>query len=318
MNQAPSSPVTVEVDVPCIACGYNLRGLPTDGQCPECGTGIDGSIQQWRAKGKVPALDRADPHWLRRLAVGTLCMTVSGVMLVVVFTAFAPRAVGWQLATWLTADALGLASIFLITSREPGHAISGRMRGIYHILRRAAVWATLAPLVGALRWMTGWVGLDAFAYWLPLRLLIDASPYLGIVAGALYYAYAAGLLTRSASRHARVQAIALAILLPLFPILLFSLTYYASGKLDNSWVYFLRPATGLGFTHEPYVLLQRILLSPYTAGRPPSTMMQIRSWLPMASAIVPVWSIGFNAAATLLFWKASRISRVHREVGSNP
>jgi hypothetical protein len=28
---------TVEVDCPCVQCGYNLRSLPLDGRCPECG-----------------------------------------------------------------------------------------------------------------------------------------------------------------------------------------------------------------------------------------------------------------------------------------
>ena len=132
----------------------------------------------------------------------------------------------------------------------------------------------------------------------------------------LYYAYATGLLTRSASKSAKSQAIVLAIVLPLFPILLFSLNFYTSGEVDGLWVYFLRPATGLGFTLEPYVLLQSILLSPYRAQRAPSTMMWILSWLPMTSAIVPIWAIGFNAAAAMLFWKASRISRSHRSLGS--
>ena len=34
----------LDVDLPCIACGYNLRGLPRDGNCPECDRSIDNSI----------------------------------------------------------------------------------------------------------------------------------------------------------------------------------------------------------------------------------------------------------------------------------
>lgn len=31
-------------DLPCRACGYNLRGLVTSGRCPECGTAIGFSL----------------------------------------------------------------------------------------------------------------------------------------------------------------------------------------------------------------------------------------------------------------------------------
>ncbi|MFQ5495590.1 MAG: hypothetical protein ACE5EX_09440 [Phycisphaerae bacterium] len=38
MNQmSPSGvPDQLDVDMPCVACGYNLRGMVTDGTCPEC------------------------------------------------------------------------------------------------------------------------------------------------------------------------------------------------------------------------------------------------------------------------------------------
>jgi hypothetical protein len=31
-------------DVPCLRCGYNLRGLKIDGLCPECGAPIARSL----------------------------------------------------------------------------------------------------------------------------------------------------------------------------------------------------------------------------------------------------------------------------------
>ena len=30
----------VDEDITCRKCGYNLRGLPTDGACPECGSAV--------------------------------------------------------------------------------------------------------------------------------------------------------------------------------------------------------------------------------------------------------------------------------------
>ncbi len=32
-------------DVPCLNCGYNLRGLQEDGRCPECGTQVERSLK---------------------------------------------------------------------------------------------------------------------------------------------------------------------------------------------------------------------------------------------------------------------------------
>ncbi len=32
-------------DVPCLNCGYNLRGLQEDGRCPECGTPVERSLK---------------------------------------------------------------------------------------------------------------------------------------------------------------------------------------------------------------------------------------------------------------------------------
>lgn len=47
----------------CIGCGYDLRSLPVDGRCPECGRAIAASVGGRR-------LAAADPQWLTRLAIG--------------------------------------------------------------------------------------------------------------------------------------------------------------------------------------------------------------------------------------------------------
>jgi uncharacterized repeat protein (TIGR04138 family) len=33
-------------DLPCVECGYNLRGLASDGRCPECGADVADSIAE--------------------------------------------------------------------------------------------------------------------------------------------------------------------------------------------------------------------------------------------------------------------------------
>jgi hypothetical protein len=52
----------------CIRCGYDLRELPIDGPCPECGTPIEHSLGGDR-------LSRADPRWLARVALGQSLLT---------------------------------------------------------------------------------------------------------------------------------------------------------------------------------------------------------------------------------------------------
>lgn len=57
-------------DLPCVTCGYNLRGLDPHGQCPECGALISRSLE-----GNF--LRNTDPEWPRRLASGAMWMAVA-------------------------------------------------------------------------------------------------------------------------------------------------------------------------------------------------------------------------------------------------
>jgi hypothetical protein len=50
-------------DVPCLRCGYNLRGLAPDGACPECGTPVARSL-----RGNL--LRYSDPAYVARIHTG--------------------------------------------------------------------------------------------------------------------------------------------------------------------------------------------------------------------------------------------------------
>ena len=50
-------------DLPCIGCGYNLRGLFPTGGCPECGRVVAHST-------RVAKMGRCDPAYLRRVGGG--------------------------------------------------------------------------------------------------------------------------------------------------------------------------------------------------------------------------------------------------------
>ncbi len=56
-------------DLPCLRCGYNLRGLGSEATCPECASTVGRSIQG-------DLLRFCDPDWLARLAKGLLLIII--------------------------------------------------------------------------------------------------------------------------------------------------------------------------------------------------------------------------------------------------
>jgi hypothetical protein len=84
LPQSAGAPAVVPMDVPCRKCGYNLRGLPVDGRCPECGIAVGLSTYG-------DLLCYSDPAWLAKLRRGVtlilwgiLAMIVTVVLIVVV------------------------------------------------------------------------------------------------------------------------------------------------------------------------------------------------------------------------------------------
>jgi hypothetical protein len=56
-------------DATCVRCGHNLRGLPPDGLCCECGQPVDISLSGSPLAG-------AEPQWLERVCAGTGLLTL--------------------------------------------------------------------------------------------------------------------------------------------------------------------------------------------------------------------------------------------------
>ena len=72
----PETPApTLQPDLCCSQCGYNLRGLPDEGACPECGRTLQETITYYR--------QLHGPAWLRRQSVAMLWLTALPIMLVV-------------------------------------------------------------------------------------------------------------------------------------------------------------------------------------------------------------------------------------------
>ncbi len=71
-------PGRVTDEIGCIRCGYSLLGLPLTGVCPECSTPVEKSC-------RGDLLRYSDPLYVRSLYVGSLCVVVCILLLVLVF-----------------------------------------------------------------------------------------------------------------------------------------------------------------------------------------------------------------------------------------
>lgn len=108
---------SIDVDAACKRCGYNLRGLPEDGRCPECGTPVSLSM-------RGDQLRFSDPNWLDKVATGLgiifwmmVLGTVGGLLvgLVSARNQFLAALLG------LVASAINVYGVWLLTERDPSH-----------------------------------------------------------------------------------------------------------------------------------------------------------------------------------------------------
>ncbi|MFN0010551.1 MAG: hypothetical protein ACKVS8_02785 [Phycisphaerales bacterium] len=72
-----AQPQHVEMDQGCFKCGYNLRGLPLAGRCPECGSTVADSLRGF-------LLQFAGPEYQATLRSG-LSYILNGILLMIVF-----------------------------------------------------------------------------------------------------------------------------------------------------------------------------------------------------------------------------------------
>lgn len=92
----------------CVQCGYDLRGLPHEGRCPECGASIEAARVE-------RTLSNADPRWLWRLNVAAW-LVPAGILSVAAFeTSRELLGSGWRLSPWMEAGA-NLATLALLLS----------------------------------------------------------------------------------------------------------------------------------------------------------------------------------------------------------
>ncbi|MCA9294921.1 MAG: hypothetical protein KC983_00355, partial [Phycisphaerales bacterium] len=141
--------------VPCVSCGYSLKGLDESGVCPECGTAIEKSLTG-------DALVHADARWLRTLYLGQtmiaqgpiviVMLLTLGIALMIVRLAVAGRTsvnLAWlddvyTILEWLRTASLLIVAIgcMLITAQDP----RDREREPLWSMRTIARWGMIATV----------------------------------------------------------------------------------------------------------------------------------------------------------------------------
>ncbi len=89
MEKSDQGSLTSPTELRCITCGYDLRSLPTEQSCPECGTPIELSL-------RGDLLSLSDPAWIAKIARGQsllvigvrLCLIVMVCTFVIPFLGF--------------------------------------------------------------------------------------------------------------------------------------------------------------------------------------------------------------------------------------
>lgn len=143
----------IDGDVPCFKCGYNLKGLPRGGNCPECGAPIAGSFGRGRFLFKN--LTDAPMAYLRVLRLGFFLLALC---IVALFAAIVVA--GWLrgIGASLLVAGIGVvwwAGVYLVTSSEypPGELSRAydRLRGLRWTNRALQASWSIAWVLAATR-----------------------------------------------------------------------------------------------------------------------------------------------------------------------
>lgn len=105
-------------DLPCRHCGYNLRTLSPEVQCPECGTSVGRSVHG-------DYLRYADPAWVRGLATGATIVIlgtlgqVLGFCALLGFSLTGVFGVSWYRYLFSTVELISFVGFWKLTSPDP-------------------------------------------------------------------------------------------------------------------------------------------------------------------------------------------------------
>jgi hypothetical protein len=103
----------IDEDLPCIGCGYLLRSMSPDGNCPECGKAVSQTTQ-------IQRLRRYPENWLKQMRIGLGLIQLTCVMFAAAILLFA---INLQQNMRMTMSAsLTVVDILFVCSLFPGMA----------------------------------------------------------------------------------------------------------------------------------------------------------------------------------------------------
>ncbi len=106
----------ITTDRPCGKCRYNLKGLPSNGRCPECGTAITGG---GRARRFSDNLGDAPLFYLKAMALGACLLAVFSIYSAYAFS-FLEHNPTMRTAAFAGAGSLAWwVGVFILTSERP-------------------------------------------------------------------------------------------------------------------------------------------------------------------------------------------------------
>lgn len=231
---------SIDFDVSCVRCGYNLRGRPRDGQCSECGQSAELSLS-------ARYLFNADLDWLRIIYRGVVLRVASIVALIVGLLARDNAAFSQSMRVLCF---LGLAMLAtLLLSRADPAAVEGdparRSRFVARALSLTAVLAASIPPIfnGSMFPSLFLASVSVAADITYLRHLAERVPDERLAAASQSIGYGVALCVACVALFVGICAVA---------------NYFPSGMPDFGPLWFLVPC--VVFTLVPVAVLVGLFL----------------------------------------------------------